>query len=148
MIGKTATLLAECGQLINVPQDMKLAAVKDIAAKHTKTLIFTDARNGLLIRHNPHSIGDNVYVRLGLHDIVPSGIILNEFRRAEKGILVVPYAFNSGWRVSNVPSIVFLDLHLNCSSPQFIQAVARAWPQQGPEAHMQPALRYVNCEFD
>ncbi len=137
----------ELRKVINVPADMRMDALRDIAATAPKTLVFTGARNGLLIRNNPHYFEKTVYVRLGLYDVTPSGKILEEFERADAGVLVVPYAFNAGWRARNISSIVFLDLKLNCSSMDFRLAVGRAWyPGEFPFLRT-PDHYFINCSL-
>jgi hypothetical protein len=148
MMGKTATTLRELGQIINVEHDKRMFAVKEIAAKAPKTLVFTDARNGSFFESNPQAIGKNVYVRLGLHGVDATEEILEEFDRAMDGVLVAPYAFNTGWRVRGVTSIVFLDLSLNRTSAQFIQAIARVWPEGPNPLLCYPFLHFVNCDLD
>ncbi len=135
----------ELREVINVPADMRMGALRDIAAKAPKTLVFTGARNGLLIRNDSHCFGKTVYVRLGLYDVISSGKILEEFERADSGILVVPYAFNAGWRARNINSIVFLDLKLNRSSMDFRLAAGRAWyPGEFPFLRT-PDQYFINC---
>lgn len=118
-----------------------LAAVRDIAKAHSKTIVLTNYVMTSFLRPQPYSLGENVYIRHERDPFLKTAAILFAFDREEKAVLVLSPEVNHNWEAKGVSAVVFLYLAVNSDSYVYYRAMNRS-PGSTPEPY------FVNCSVD